>query len=181
MEDDFDAPHGAVRDGRVLQIALDETRAQSQGSIKAAKPPKPAGVLPHIETGVPRDRLDSLPGWVPKTVVSLGLDLQGGSHLLYEVDTTKFLNERLESVVNDIRDKLTKGETKFGYLNLGAKNGVVSLTLRDPNQVDAARPLLQQATVDMDLKIGSDGAVTAQYTDATLARLKAQLSSRHDR
>jgi multifunctional 2-oxoglutarate metabolism enzyme len=43
-----------------LQVALDETRAQSPGAIKAAKPPKPAGVLPHIATGVPRADLDRI-------------------------------------------------------------------------------------------------------------------------
>ena len=43
-----------------LQVALDETRAQSPGVVKAAKPPKPAGVLPHIATGVPRADLDRI-------------------------------------------------------------------------------------------------------------------------
>ena len=43
-----------------LQVALDETRAQSQPAIKAARPPKPAGVLPHIETGVERETLDRI-------------------------------------------------------------------------------------------------------------------------
>ena len=38
-----------------LQVALDETRAAATGPVKAAKPPKPVGVLPHIETGVPRE------------------------------------------------------------------------------------------------------------------------------
>jgi len=133
------------------------------------------GIIFSAPNLVPRDKLDSLPAWVPKTVVSLGLDLQGGSHLLYEVDTSKFLTERLDAIVNDIREKLTKGTTKFGYVNLGAANGEVSVTLRDPNQIDAARPLLQQATTDMDLQIGSDGKVTAKYTDETLRKLKAQL------
>ena len=41
-----------------LQVALDETRAQSHGALKAPRPPKPVGVLPHIETGVDRARLD---------------------------------------------------------------------------------------------------------------------------
>ncbi len=41
-----------------LQVALDETRAQSPAPIKAARPPKPVGVLPHIETGVDRATLD---------------------------------------------------------------------------------------------------------------------------
>ncbi len=34
-----------------LQVALDETRAQATAPVKAAKPPKPLGVLPHISTG----------------------------------------------------------------------------------------------------------------------------------
>jgi 2-oxoglutarate dehydrogenase E1 component len=44
-----------------LQSALDETRAHApEQSFKAARPPKPVGVLPHIETGVPRARLDAI-------------------------------------------------------------------------------------------------------------------------
>ncbi len=69
------------------------------------------GIIFSAPNLVPRDKLDSWPAWVPKTVVSLGLDLQGGSHLLYEVDTSTFLNERLDSIVTDLRDKLTKGAT----------------------------------------------------------------------
>ncbi len=44
-----------------LQIALDETRSQAPDTtIKAAKPPKPLGVLPHIPTGVGRQTLDRI-------------------------------------------------------------------------------------------------------------------------
>jgi multifunctional 2-oxoglutarate metabolism enzyme len=40
-----------------LQQALDETRSSAPEPVKAARPPKPRGVLPHVETGVARDRL----------------------------------------------------------------------------------------------------------------------------
>jgi 2-oxoglutarate decarboxylase len=43
-----------------LQVALDETRAQASSPVKAAKPPKPLGVLPHIQTGVERSTLDRI-------------------------------------------------------------------------------------------------------------------------
>ena len=43
-----------------LQIALDETRSQDPGDVKAARPPKPVGVLPHIPTGVDRSRLEEI-------------------------------------------------------------------------------------------------------------------------
>jgi 2-oxoglutarate dehydrogenase E1 component len=43
-----------------LQVALDETRAHAPGVIKAARPPQPRGVLPHIATGVDRGVLDTI-------------------------------------------------------------------------------------------------------------------------
>jgi len=41
-----------------LQVALDETRAQAPAPTKVAKPPRPVGVLPHVETGASRAVLD---------------------------------------------------------------------------------------------------------------------------
>src|SRR6056297_340006 len=43
-----------------LQVALDETRSQAPGPMKAPRPPKPLGVLPHIGTGVERPVLDRI-------------------------------------------------------------------------------------------------------------------------
>lgn len=43
-----------------LQVALDETRSQAPGVVKAPRPPAPVGVLPHISTGVNRGVLDSI-------------------------------------------------------------------------------------------------------------------------
>jgi SecD/SecF fusion protein len=44
-----------------------------------------------------------MPSWLPKNQVNLGLDLQGGSHLLLEVDLNALEAERLESLVDSIR------------------------------------------------------------------------------
>ena len=43
-----------------LQVALDETRAHAPEKVKAARPPRPRGVLPHVNTGVDRATLDSI-------------------------------------------------------------------------------------------------------------------------
>jgi len=43
-----------------LQVALDETRSQAPGSMIVPRPPSPVGVLPHIPTGVNRERLDEI-------------------------------------------------------------------------------------------------------------------------
>jgi protein-export membrane protein SecD len=133
------------------------------------------GIIFSLPNVFPRDDVEKWPSWMPKTVVSLGLDLQGGSHLLYEVDTAGLVKDRLDSVVNDIRSKLTSGATRIGYVNLGINNGAVGLKLRDTTQIDKARPLLQEATSGMDLSIADDGQVTATYSDATLKQMKQQV------
>ena len=45
-----------------LQVALDETRSRSGEAPKVPRPPKPFGVLPHIQTGVERGTLERIFG-----------------------------------------------------------------------------------------------------------------------
>ncbi len=45
-----------------LQVSLDQTRSSAPATTKAARPPQPLGVLPHIETGVERATLDRIFG-----------------------------------------------------------------------------------------------------------------------
>ncbi len=45
---------------RRLQVALDETRQSAPAPTRAAKPPAPQGVLPHVVTGVDRAVLDEV-------------------------------------------------------------------------------------------------------------------------
>ena len=59
------------------------------------------------------------------------VDLQGGSHLLLEVDTKTVLKEKSEDLVDDIRKSLRKDKIK--YSNLGSKvtGAVVRITNKD--------------------------------------------------
>ena len=43
-----------------LQVALDDTRQNAPGNVKAAKPPAPVGVLPHVNTGVDKETLERI-------------------------------------------------------------------------------------------------------------------------
>src|ERR1700743_3591916 len=92
-----------------------------------------AGIIFAAPNLINRDKLDSYPSWMPKTVVSLGLDLQGGSHLLYEVDTKALQTERLQSVVDDIRAQFSVA--KIGYTGVGVQDQVVKVKLLDPSQL----------------------------------------------
>jgi preprotein translocase subunit SecD len=84
---------------------------------------------------------DSLPSFVPKQTLNLGLDLQGGSSLLYEVDMPALRAEKLTNLTEDARLALTKAQIQF--TGLGVVNGEVNVRITDPAQVDAAAKLLR--------------------------------------
>ncbi len=86
-----------------------------------------------------RTRL-SLPGFLPSGQLNLGLDLQGGSHLLLEVDTDVVQQERIEELVSDVRQTL-RGR-QIGYTGLGRIQGGVTVTIRDVGSVELAREVL---------------------------------------
>ncbi len=43
-----------------LQAALDDTRQNAPAKVKAARPPAPVGVLPHVNTGVDKETLEKI-------------------------------------------------------------------------------------------------------------------------
>ena len=55
---------------------------------------------------MPQKMVDSLPVWVPHKKLNLGLDLQGGSSLLYEVDVDALKAEKLSNLLEDVRNSL---------------------------------------------------------------------------
>jgi protein-export membrane protein SecD len=116
---------------------------------------------------------DAIPGWLPHERVSLGLDLQGGSHLLLEADIDSVVHERLTGIVDGIRTELRKAN--IGYTDLGVQANAVKLKLRDPTAIETARPLLEEQTKGLDLTIADDGSVTASYSDAAITSLTQQV------
>jgi SecD/SecF fusion protein len=56
------------------------------------------------------------PAWAPNLHINLGLDLQGGSHLLLEIDTKALIKERIEANRMQIRQALRKAGIHFESL-----------------------------------------------------------------
>ncbi|MGD9511270.1 MAG: protein translocase subunit SecD [Geminicoccaceae bacterium] len=93
-------------------------------------------VLSLLPNFLPESARDRLPGFLPSRAITLGLDLQGGSYLLLEVDVAPVFKERLESMVGDIRAGLRAA--RVNYRGLGVQGDSVSLTLVDPAQREQA-------------------------------------------
>ncbi len=86
----------------------------------------------------------NLPGWMPSTPLTLGLDLQGGSYVLLEVDLAGVSSDRLTAVEGDVRLRLNSTEPRIFYGNLSTRNDSVTVTITDPARFADARTILTQ-------------------------------------
>jgi protein-export membrane protein SecD len=83
----------------------------------------------------------SLPGWFPGKRLNLGLDLQGGSYLLLEVDTAAYRRARLTNLLEEARGVLR--EKQIQTAGLAVRGTGVDVRVTDPAQVEAAERALQ--------------------------------------
>jgi SecD/SecF fusion protein len=89
---------------------------------------------------IPQHVLATWPDWAPKKQMTLGLDLQGGSHILLEVARPDLIAERLNTTRDEIRTKLR--DAKVGYTGLAASGRTVQVRIRDANDVEKAKTAL---------------------------------------
>jgi protein-export membrane protein SecD len=114
--------------------------------------------------------------WVPWRTVHLGLDLKGGSYLLMEVDMKAVIKERLDSLVDAVRQALRPGAIFYQTLEAQPDQYRVVLRLRDPAKIDTAmsalQPLVQRDgpnnAPDLEIAATSDGTITLTLSPVAL-------------
>ena len=89
-----------------------------------------------------RDTVENWPSWVPSGQINLGLDLQGGSHLLLEADVDAVIQDRLETLVSDVR--LALRTERIRYRGLGVRDERVTFRLVDPADAQAALAAIEE-------------------------------------
>ncbi|MDP1642520.1 MAG: protein translocase subunit SecD [Phenylobacterium sp.] len=122
------------------------------------------GVLFSVPNMLSQQTLDSMPGFFPRQQLNLGLDLQGGSHLLLEVDTEALRAERLVNTLEDTR--VTLNGEGIAFSELRQQGGEITLRTTDPAQRDAAVQVLRNTlgvvlagtTGGRDITVRNDGA-----------------------
>ena len=124
-----------------------------------------AGLVCAAPNLLDRETAESLPSWLPGQQINLGLDLQGGSHLLLEVDVRSVFRERLEGMVDGVRDALRGAVPRIGYRRIGVRgDGCAGFDLRDPDDAGRARRALEAVAANAEIAV--DGAsVTLCTTD----------------
>ena len=75
------------------------------------------GVLFSLPNVLPDSALAQWPGFLPHQRLNLGLDLQGGSSLLYEVDTDALKKQRLNDLQEEAGQELRDAQIQFSGLS----------------------------------------------------------------
>lgn len=128
-----------------------------------------AFAVPNFLTG---QNADNLPDWLPHKQVSLGLDLQGGSHLLLHVETGAVIREHLDAMVDSVRAELRKARIRYRELGIlpaeVLSEGVgVGVTIINPDEQDQAYQLLRQLEPGTLVQTEDGGRITMVMDEQT--------------
>jgi len=114
--------------------------------------------------------------WLPWRTVHLGLDLRGGSYLLMQLDMKAVVKERLNNLVDAVRQALRPHAIFYQTLQAQPDNNRVILRLRNPKQQDEAVAALKKLvapegptnTPDMDVSTLPDGTIALTLSQVAL-------------
>ncbi len=132
-------------------------------------------VLVSVLVAVPNllsdEQLEALPSWMPSKKVTLGLDLQGGSHIMLKIEQADIIKDRLETTVGDIRAALR--DAGIRYTGLSGVGQQVQVRITDADKVDAAKEALSSLTESVSVGGLTGGTIqeVSLQQDGTLLRL----------
>jgi SecD/SecF fusion protein len=143
------------------------------------------GILLAIPNFFSKETTANWPSFLPHDGMTLGLDLQGGSHLLLQVNRQSIIDERLRNLRRDAR-QLLASQSGIGNIITTEGNGIV-IELTNPEQKAAALTALEtmQNNISATLGIGGipelefgerpDGKLTVTLTDAGITERMSSL------
>ncbi|MDR3472689.1 MAG: protein translocase subunit SecD [Devosia sp.] len=133
------------------------------------------GIFYTVPNFLTKDQLAAWPSWLPKQTVTLGLDLQGGSYLLLEVNRAGIVTDRLTELRRDARNILAN---QNGIGNIITINGnALSIELTDATTRQKADQVLQalQNNVGGSV-IGIGGVKELTFTDTADGKISIGLT-----
>jgi len=110
----------------------------------------------------PEATVKGWPAWAQRRLV-LGLDLQGGSHILLEVDANAVKKDKLDQVRDDVRRTLR--EAKIGYTGLATRPDSVEVRVKDTDLQNALTKL-RELSQPLGGLLGTSGQRSLDVSDA---------------
>ena len=123
------------------------------------------------------------PSWAQSLAqrhVVLGLDLQGGSHLLLEVDSSAVRKERLQALADDVLRVLR--QARIPFTGRSVVGNAVQVHITRDTDVDGAMTKLRELSVPLSGLLGASGQYSLDISNnaglITLAPTEAALTER---
>src|SRR3954451_20167086 len=110
----------------------------------------------------PEATVKGWPAWAQRRLV-LGLDLQGGSYLLLEVDSNYVKKEKLEQIRDDVRRTLR--EARIGYTGLATRPESVEVRVKE-SDLQTSLTKLRELAQPLGGLLGSSGQRSLEVSDA---------------
>ncbi|GEQ96958.1 hypothetical protein JCM17844_05950 [Iodidimonas gelatinilytica] len=115
------------------------------------------GLVAAVPNFLSDDQIESLPGFLPDNRITLGLDLQGGAHMLLEVDADAIVSERLANLEAEIREAL-RDKRILGTIETRGER--VYVRVRDESQRSAALEAVRDLATPVTDGVGLGGALS---------------------
>ena len=109
-----------------------------------------------------------MPAWMRflgMKALSLGLDLRGGVHLLFEVDMDAAITQRLDMIGNDINRRLREARIRR---NVRVVDNEVRVRVGDPADLERAEEIVRESDDPYDIRrnvIGGEDQLVIRLTD----------------
>ncbi|SEQ03752.1 SecD/SecF fusion protein [Faunimonas pinastri] len=130
-----------------------------------------AGIVVLIPSAFTREQVANWPSFLPKKQMVLGLDLRGGAHLLLQVQRSSLIRDRLQTLTDDVRQKLR--DEHIGYQNLSSRGQAVQFTLRDPADAEKVMTALKPLAAPIQSGMLSGGTLS----EVSLSQNNGQISA----
>jgi preprotein translocase subunit SecD len=109
----------------------------------------------------PEATVKTWPTWAQRHLV-LGLDLQGGSHVLLGVDTAAVRKEQTQALLDDVRRTLR--DARIGYTGLAVRNNAVEVRLRQVSDAPQAMTKLNELSRPLSGILATAGQRSLELT-----------------
>lgn len=127
------------------------------------------GVFFAVPNFIPKAQQEKLPEWWQP--MTLGLDLQGGSQLLLQVDLDQVVKDQLGAVMDAARIALR--EKNVRYTNLSVKDDALTVKIVNDEQIAKAKELIRKIDKgNLDVAENSD-VLSVRFTEQALLKMKA--------
>ena len=81
--------------------------------------------------------------------IKLGLDLQGGMHVILGVETDKAVEAKIESLTGQVRKELSSADVEFEFVQK-LDDGRIQVSVSEPSQVEAAKKVIEDNYPDLN-------------------------------